>query len=56
MFVMDRCERCKRKQTNKKAQKGDMRGRLPTVEIPSSQGMAATLRNEAISLMEASEG
>lgn len=28
----------------------------PTAAVPSSEGVAATLRNEAISLMEASEG
>lgn len=29
---------------------------MPTAVIPSSQDSPATLRNEAISLMEASEG
>lgn len=38
-------------------ERGEGRGRCqPTAAVPSSQGVAATLRNEAISLMEASEG
>lgn len=43
-----------------KRKEGKVGGRegccLPTAAVPSSQGVAATLRNEAISLMEASEG
>lgn len=46
------------KETEKKGGREGVKteGRVPTADIPSPQGVPATLRNEAISLMEASLG
>lgn len=44
----------KRKERGREGVKTE--GRVPTADIPSPQGVPATLRNEAISLMEASLG